>query len=68
MKNYIDKWFSNSNILPKSKEDRTEVNSRLLFTFIAHKSEEHLDFSNIFSYLFDNYDVTSSEKVYSFTF
>ena len=59
MKNYIDKWFSNSNILPKSKEDRTEVNSRLLFTFIAYKSEEHLDFSNIFSYLFDNYDVTS---------
>ena len=59
MKNYIDKWFSNSNILSKSKEDQTEVNSRLLFAFIAHKSEEHLDFSNIFSYLFDNYDVTS---------
>ena len=59
MKNYVDKWFSDSNLLSKSKQERTEVISKLLFTLIAHKSEEHLNFSNIFSYLFDNYDVTS---------
>ena len=68
MKNYVDKWFSDSNLLSKSKQERTEVISKLLFTLIAHKSEEHLNFSNIFSYLFDNYDVTSLEKIHSFTF
>ena len=59
MKNYVDKWFSDSNLLSKSKQERTEVISKLLFTLIAHKSEEHLNFSNISSYLFDNYDVRS---------
>ena len=59
VKNDVDKWFSNSNFLPKSKGEQTEVISRLLFTFIAHKLEEHLNFSNIFSYLFHNYNVTS---------
>ena len=45
MKNYVDRWFSDSNLLPKSKEERTEVYSKLLFTLIAYKSEEHLNFS-----------------------
>ena len=48
MKNYVDKWFSNSNLLRKSKEGRTEVISRLLFTFVAHKLQKHLNFSNNF--------------------
>ena len=55
----VDKWFSNSNLLPKFKEERTEVISRLLFTFVAYKLAKHLNFSNTFSYLFHNYDVTS---------
>ena len=41
MKNLVDKWFSNSNLLPKSKEERTEVISRLSFTFIPHKLQKH---------------------------
>ena len=32
-------------LLPKSKEERTEVISRLLFTFAIHKLQEHLNFS-----------------------
>ena len=59
MKNYVDKWFSDSNLLSKSKQERTEVISKLLFTLIAHKSEEYLNFSNISSYLFENYVVRS---------
>ena len=47
MKN-VNKWFSNSNLLPKSKEEQTEVISRLLFTFVAHKLQKHLNFSNTF--------------------
>ena len=46
-------------LLHKSKEERTEVISRLLFTFVTLKLQEYLNFSNIFSYLFHNYDVTS---------
>ena len=46
-------------LLHKSKKERTEVISRLLFTFVRHKLQEYLSFSNIFSYLFHNYDVTS---------
>ena len=71
VKNYVgnvDKWFSNSNLLPKSMEERTEVISRLLFTFIAHKLEEHLNFPNTFSYLFHNYDVTSLQNIHSIRF
>ena len=59
----VDKWFSNSNLLPKFKEKRTEVISRLLFTFVAYKLQKHLNFSNTFSYLFHNYDVTSLENI-----
>ena len=55
MKNYVDKWFSNPNLLLKSKEERTEVISRFLFPFVAHELQKHLNFS----YLFHNYDVTS---------
>ena len=51
MENYVDKWFFNSNLLPKSEEEWTEVISRLLFTFIAHKLQQHLNFSNIFLHL-----------------
>ena len=32
-------------LLPKSKEERTEVISRLLFTFVTHKLQKHLNFS-----------------------
>ena len=38
--------------LPKSNEERTEVTFRLLFTFVPHKLQEHLNFSNTFLYLF----------------
>ena len=55
-------------LLPKSKKERTEVISRLLFTFVTHKLQEHLNFSNTFSYLFHNYDVTSLENIHSITF
>ena len=55
-------------LLHKSKEERTEVNSRLLFTFVAHKLQEHLNFSNTFSYLFHNLDVTSLENIHSIIF
>ena len=58
----VNKWFSNSNLLAKSEEGRTEVISRLLFTFAAYKLKKYLNFSN-FSYLFDNYDVTSLENI-----
>ena len=50
-------------LLHKSKEEWTEVISRLLFTFVTHKLREHLNFSNTFSYLFQNYDVTSLENI-----
>ena len=59
-------------LLPKSKEEGTEVISRLLSTFVARILQEHFNFSlhflnflnifwtlNTFSYLFHNYDVTS---------
>ena len=59
----VDKWFYNSNLLPKSKEEWTEVISRLLLTFVAHRLQKHLNFSNTFSYLFHNYDVTSLENI-----
>ena len=63
-------------LLPKSKEERTEVISRLLSTFVTHKLQEHLNlfsihflnFFNTFSYLFHNYDVTSLENIHSITF
>ena len=57
-------------LLHKSKEERTEVISRLFFTFVTHKFklQEHLNFSNTFSYLLHNYDVTSSENIDSITF
>ena len=55
-------------LLHKSKEERTEVISRLLFTFVTHKLREHLNFSNTFSYLFHNCDVTSLENINSITF
>ena len=52
----------------KSKEERTEVISRLLFTFVTHKLQEHLNFLNTFSYLLNKYDVTSLENIHSITF
>ena len=55
-------------LLHKSKEERIEVISRLLFTFVTHKLQEHLNFSNTFSYLFHNYDVTSLENIRSIRF
>ena len=55
-------------LVPKSKEEQTEVITRLLFTFVTHKLQEHLNFSNTFSYLFHNYDVTSLENIHSMTF
>ena len=59
----VDKWFSNSNLLPKSKEEGTEVISRLLFTFVACKLQKRLNFPNTLSYLFHNDDVTSLENI-----
>ena len=32
-KNYVDKWFSNSNLLLESKEEQTEVISRYHFCY-----------------------------------
>ena len=54
-------------LLQKSKEEPTEVISRLLFTFVTHKLQKHLNFSNTFSYLIHNYDVTSLENIHSIT-
>ena len=72
------KGFAIQILLPKSKEDWTEVISRLLstfVTFVTQKLQEHLNFSihflnffSIFSYLFHNYDVTSLENIHSITF
>ena len=59
MRNYVDKWFSSSNLLRKSKEERKEVISRLLFTLVADKLQKHLNASNTFSYLFHNCHVIS---------
>ena len=46
-------------LLRKSKEERTEVTSRLLATFVTHKLQEHLNFSmsfvsfcELFQYIF----------------
>ena len=46
-------------LLRKSKEERTEVTSRLLATFVTHKLQEHLKFSmsfvsfcELFQYIF----------------
>ena len=46
-------------LLPKSKEERTEVISRLLSTFVTHKLQEYLNFSihflkfsELFKYIF----------------
>ena len=72
------KGFAIQILLPKSKEDWTEVISRLLstfVTFVTQKLQEHLNFSihflnffSIFSYLFHNYDATSLGNIYSITF
>ena len=72
------KGFAIQILLPKSKEDWTEVISRLLstfVTFVTQKLQEHLNFSihflnffSIFSYLFHNYDATSLENIHSITF
>ena len=56
------------NLLPRSKEERTKVISRLSFTFVAHKLQKTLNFYNTISYLFYNYDVTSLENIHSITF
>ena len=46
-------------LLCKSKEEQAEVISRLLFTFVTHKLQEHLNFfihflnfSELFQYIF----------------
>ena len=57
----------NQTLLHKSKEEQTEVISTL-FTFVTHKLQKHLNFSNTFSYLFYNYDVTILENIHSITF
>ena len=51
-------------LLPKSKEERTEVISRLLSTFVTHKLQEHLNFSihllnfsELFQYIFIRHGV-----------
>ena len=36
-KNYVDKWFSNSNLLLESKEEQTEVISRVL-SLLLHRN------------------------------
>ena len=54
--------------LHKSKEERREVISRLLFTFVTHRLQEHLNFSNTLSYLFHNYDFTILENIHSIIF
>ena len=41
VKKCVDKMFSNSNLLPETKEQRTEVISRLPFTFVVHKLQKH---------------------------
>ena len=53
-------------LLHKAKKERTGVISRLLFTFVTHKLQEHLNFSNTFSYF--HYDVTSLENIHSIIF
>ena len=50
-------------LLDKPKEERTEVISRLLFTFVTHKLQKYLNFLKTFSYLIHNYDVTSLENI-----
>ena len=37
VKNYADKWSNLNFFLHKSKEERTEIISRLLFTSVRHK-------------------------------
>ena len=54
--------------LCKSKEEQTGVIFKLLLTFVTHKLQKRLNFSNTFSYLFDNYDITSLENIHSITF
>ena len=49
--------------LHKSKEERKEVISRLLFTFVIYRLQEHLNFSNTLSHLFHNYDFTILENI-----
>ena len=51
--------FPIQNLLPKSKEEQTEVMSSLLSTFVTHKLQEHfnfsinfLKFSELFQYIF----------------
>ena len=46
-------------LVPKSKEEQTEVITRLLFTFVTLKLQEHLNFSlhflnfsELFQYIF----------------
>ena len=68
-------------LLPKSKEERAEVISRLLstfVTFVTHKLQEHLNFSihflnfsELFEYIFilvSKLDATSLENIHSITF
>ena len=62
----VDIWFSNSNLLSKSKEERAEVISRLLFTFVLYKLQSSIrtfliHFNAGFNIM--NYDVTSLENI-----
>ena len=38
----VNKWFFNLNLLPKSKEEQTDVISGLLFTFAAYKLQKRM--------------------------
>ena len=62
-------------LLPKSKEEWTEVLSRLLSIFVTHKLQENLNFSlyflnfsELFQYIFilvSQSDVMSVENIHS---
>ena len=45
LKDYERLCFPIQILLPKSNEEWTEVISRLLSTFVAHKLQDHLNFS-----------------------
>ena len=65
VKNYVDKWFSNSNFITQIQGRADSSNLQIVITFVSHKLQEHLNFSNTFLYLFHNCDVTSSENIQS---
>ena len=77
LKNYVDKWFSNTDFITKCEEERTGLdcyplllrkNCKNIWTFSILIFSTFLKFFKTFSYLFLSCDVTSLGNIHSIIF